>query len=180
VRIGHSELIQALAGRLTGERHGRLNADCEVSKINEIYLVRGPLDMVELPGVGVGGGRARLSKEKKNSKSNERSTWRKGTRVLVRPGGVKLVFSRRPRYRQDMACERRARRWWERAPRLWFQKRKINYGRSIHALNLVKSRVDPESALTIISTFFLSRTLYLFLVFLRLSICLPAFATQLR
>ena len=41
VRTGHSELIQALAGRLTGERHGRLNADCEVSKIHEIYLVRG-------------------------------------------------------------------------------------------------------------------------------------------
>ena len=65
MRIGHSELIQALAGRLTG---GRLNADCVVSKIHEIYLVRGPLDMVELAAVSGSGralGGARLSTEKK-------------------------------------------------------------------------------------------------------------------
>jgi hypothetical protein len=42
VRIGHSDLIQALAERLTGERYGRLNADGEVSKIHEIYLVEWP------------------------------------------------------------------------------------------------------------------------------------------
>jgi hypothetical protein len=39
VRIGHSDLIQALAGRLTRETNTRLDADGEVGKIHEIYFV---------------------------------------------------------------------------------------------------------------------------------------------
>lgn len=48
VRVGHSELIQAFgwAADRRNDEQTKLNADGEVSKIHEIYLVSGPWYMV--------------------------------------------------------------------------------------------------------------------------------------